>query len=111
MNGLQLARQFYFDCVQQVIAERLPELNDRYAAGLIGYGSDVLGNDDELSTDHEWGPRLHIFIDKDLHRKHASRMDKVFNEFLPASFEGFPTIRISVKSAPRFGVIPAPVGA
>ena len=91
MNGLQLARQFYFDCVQQIIAERLPELNDRYAAGLIGYGSDVLANDDELSRDHEWGPRLHIFIDKDLHRKHADKIDKTFSEFLPPSFGGFPT--------------------
>lgn len=91
MNGLQLAREFYFDCVQQIITDRLPELNDRYAAGLIGYGSDVFGNDDELSRDHEWGPRLHIFIDKDLHRKYAGKIDKVFSEFLPASFEGFPT--------------------
>ena len=91
MTGLQLARQFYFECVQQIIADRLPELKDRYSAGLIGYGSDVLANDDELSKDHEWGPRLHIFIDKDLHRKYAGKINKVFNEFLPASFEGFPT--------------------
>jgi hypothetical protein len=54
MNGLQLARQFYFDCVQQIITERLPELNDRCAAGLLGYGSDVPANDDELLRDHEW---------------------------------------------------------
>jgi hypothetical protein len=91
MNGIQLGRKFYFDCVKQIITEHIPELNDRYAAGLVGYGSDILGNDDELSRDHEWGPRLHVFIDKDLHKKYAGKIDKVFNEFLPASFEGFPT--------------------
>ncbi|UCE06346.1 MAG: hypothetical protein JSW07_22690 [bacterium] len=62
MNGLQLARQFYFDCGQQIIAEHLPELNDRYAAGLIGYVSDVLANDDELSRDHEWGDQGYTFL-------------------------------------------------
>ncbi|MGD8782672.1 MAG: DUF4037 domain-containing protein [Ignavibacteria bacterium] len=91
MNGLQLARQLYFECIQQIIAERLPELKDRYSAGLIGYGSDVLANDDELSREHEWGPRLHIFINKDLHRKYAAKMNNAFNEFLPTSFKGFPT--------------------
>jgi hypothetical protein len=91
MNGLLLAKRFYFNCVKQIISEHLPELNDKHAAGLIGFGSDVLGNDDQLSRDHEWGPRLHIFIHKDMHRKYASRIDKVLDEFLPASFEGFPT--------------------
>ncbi|MEV6412645.1 DUF4037 domain-containing protein [Kribbella sp. NPDC051718] len=34
-----------------------------YAAGLLGWGSDVLGYDTERSMDHGWGPRLHIFVD------------------------------------------------
>lgn len=58
MKGLELARCFYFECVQPIIAGRLAPLDGAYAAGLIGYGSDVLGHDDELSRDHEWGPRL-----------------------------------------------------
>lgn len=91
MNGLQLARQFYFDCVKNIITERFPELNNRYAVGLVGYGSDVLANDDELSRDHEWGPRLHIFVDKDLHRKYAKKIDQTLTQFLPVYFEGFPT--------------------
>ena len=34
-----------------------------HAGGLMGWGSDVLGFDDERSTDHGWGPRLEIFVD------------------------------------------------
>jgi hypothetical protein len=91
MKGLQLAKHFYFDCVKQLITDHLPELKEKYAAGLIGYGSDVLGNDDEMSRDHEWGPRLLLFLDKELHSKYADKADKIFNEFLPPSFEGFST--------------------
>jgi len=33
----------------------------RYAAGVIGYGSEVIGFNDEMSTDHMWGPRFLLF--------------------------------------------------
>ena len=91
MNGLQLAKHFYFDCVRQIIAAQLPELAGAYAAGLIGYGSDVLGNDDELSRDHEWGPRLVLFLREIDHRRFAEKLDKILGEALPLTFQGFPT--------------------
>lgn len=33
-----------------------------HAAALLGEGSEVLGFDDSRSTDHAWGPRLHVFV-------------------------------------------------
>ena len=35
----------------------------RYAAALLGPGSEVLGFDTARSTDHDWGPRLQVFLD------------------------------------------------
>ena len=91
MNGLLLAKNFYFDCVRPVIAAELPALTDAHAAGLVGYGSDVMGNDDELSRDHEWGPRLVLFLSESDYPHLANKLDRVLNESMPLTFDGFPT--------------------
>jgi len=57
-----------------------------YAAGLLGWGSDVLGYDTERSTDHGWGPRLCVFVDDaDL----AATRDRI-EDGLPDEFRGLP---------------------
>ena len=33
-----------------------------HSAALLGWGSDVLGFDTTVSTDHGWGPRMHVFV-------------------------------------------------
>ncbi|MGF1504849.1 MAG: DUF4037 domain-containing protein [Anaerolineae bacterium] len=54
--GLELNRRFYTD----VVAPLLDGVE--HAAARIGEGSDVLGFDDETSTDHAWGVRLIVFV-------------------------------------------------
>lgn len=53
--GQELAAGFYRDVVSALV--RVP-----HAAALVGEGSEVLGFDDDRSTDHAWGPRLHVFV-------------------------------------------------
>lgn len=57
-----------------------------YAAGLLGWGSDVLGYDTARSTDHGWGPRLCVFVDEDRVAEIRQRVD----EALPDEFGGYP---------------------
>jgi hypothetical protein len=52
---------FYSDVVQPLLASAMPRL--RYAAARLGSGSDVLGLDDLMSRDHDWGCRLTILVD------------------------------------------------
>ncbi len=90
MKGLELSRAFFAEAIRPILAEQVPEIGQSYAAALLGWGSDVLGNDDELSRDHEWGPRCLLFLPESLIRHKA----KVFSELdqrLPAEFKGHAT--------------------
>ncbi len=54
--GAELCRGFHDDVLAPLLAAT------PHAAGLLGAGSDVLGHDDERSTDHDWGPRATVLV-------------------------------------------------
>jgi hypothetical protein len=90
--GLELNRLFFAEVVGPLIAAQFPDL--AYSAALIGYGSDVLGYDTLLSTDHEWGPRLWLFLDgedePEFYRV-GDALDQTLKQNLPATFRGYST--------------------
>lgn len=86
INGMELCRRFFDQAAAPILRNNFPELV--YTAGLIGYGSDVLGYDDEISTDHMWGPRFYLFLsegDIGLSRQIMS----IFSKQLPPEFLGY----------------------
>jgi hypothetical protein len=87
--GIDLNRAFYAEVVRSLLAARFPDL--AYSAALIGYGSDVLGYDTERSTDHEWGPRLLLFLRDEDFASFAPRIDAALRERLPPAFRGHST--------------------
>lgn len=85
-KGMDLCECFFNDVVKQIIDKHFPKM--RYSAGLIGYGSDVLGYDDEISTDHMWGPRFYLFLEnKDIVKK--SEILTVFSNEFPYEYNGY----------------------
>jgi Domain of unknown function (DUF4037) len=86
VQGLELSRRFYFEAVRPILDRRLPRLD--HAAALIGWGSEVLGFDDETSRDHQWGPRLQLFV-REPESRHAIAMSLAAE--LPTDIAGFPT--------------------
>ena len=86
--GLDLAGEFYASVVQPRLAELFPGL--RYSAALLGPGSEVLGFDSARSTDHDWGPRLQIFLAAHLAGGWADRIAAALGERLPGTFAGYP---------------------
>jgi Domain of unknown function (DUF4037) len=87
LSGRELARQFHADVVQPLLAESMPRL--RYAAGRLGSGSDVLGLDDEMSRDHDWGCRLTLLVDGP-DRDAVPQISGLLERELPESYRGFP---------------------
>jgi hypothetical protein len=61
----------------------------RYAAGRLGSGSEVLGLDDAISRDHDWGCRLTLLVDgSDRHA--VPRIRELLERELPESYQGYP---------------------
>ena len=61
LSGIEFGAAFHRDAVGPLLSQELPGL--RYAAARLGSGSDVLGLDDVMSRDHDWGGRLTLLVD------------------------------------------------
>ncbi len=57
INGFELSEKSHLQTVESTILDTIPELNGKLPSGLIGYGSDVIGNYDEFSKGFEWRAR------------------------------------------------------
>jgi hypothetical protein len=86
LKGLELSRRFYFEAVRPILEHNFSRLE--HAAALIGTGSEVLGYDDETSRDHQWGPRVQLFVQPDAPR---ADVERVLAAELPTEFAGYPT--------------------
>lgn len=86
MNGMALCGAFFEECVCPILAKNFPTL--AYSAGLVGFGSDVLGYDDEVSRDHLWGPRLYIFP-REYSDALKVALGTALKRELPRTFRGF----------------------
>jgi hypothetical protein len=91
MKSLELNRAYYRDCVSKIISEQCPDIAEKHAAALIGYGSEVLGNDDEFSKRYGWGPRLLLFLTQKDHRQWGYRLLEILQKNVPLTFLGHPT--------------------
>jgi hypothetical protein len=87
--GLDLSRSFYQEIIEPVLQEEFPGLD--CAVGLLGPGSEVLGFDDPMSTDHHWGPRGMIFLGEEDYQKINQKIRDIFSRTLPYTFRGYST--------------------
>lgn len=85
LDGRALARRYYSEVVGPLLLTRWPRLP--HAAGRLGSGSEVLGLDDEVSRDHDWGLRLTLLVGADM----RDNVEKMLRDDLPATFDGLPT--------------------
>ncbi len=89
IQGLKLSQIFFEDALKPLLEKYYPLL--QYDASLIGPGSEVLGFDDHISSDHHWGPRLQLFLSEtDYHSLHQ-KIDLLLRQKLPYSIQGYST--------------------
>ena len=89
IQGLELSRRFYKEAVKPILDNGFPSLN--YTAALVGHGSEVLGLDTERSMDHNWGPRLQLFLTEQDHARFHAKIKASLGQELPFYFLRYPT--------------------
>ena len=89
VKGLDLCESFFNEIAKPILSTNFPSL--RYAAGVIGYGSEVIGLDDEMSTDHMWGPRFQLFLPEESFDLWKGQITAAFAVGFPYEYKGFST--------------------
>jgi hypothetical protein len=107
--GAELGRRFYAEAVRPLLDDAFPGLP--HAAAHVGSGSDVLGYDTAMSTDHEWGPAVTLFL-PEAETGRAGAIILLLAERLPAVFLGHPTGYTAIPDDPAHVTMAAggPVG-
>ena len=90
MNEIvRVSQSFFTEVVRPILEDEFPDVTNRSAFGLFGYGSECYGTDDEVSRDHHFGLRIDVLMPDALHREMADRVIEVVGARLPSSFQGY----------------------
>jgi hypothetical protein len=90
MPGLALSRIFYDEAVRPILDRHFAGMV--HSAGRLYAGSDVLGFDTPRSMDHDWGPKVTLFLaEVEYTPERAERIRQILGEELPLTVRGFPT--------------------
>lgn len=83
MPGLEICEIFFVYSVKPILDRFYPKL--QYTASLVGEGSEVLGFDSAISCDHDWGPRVKIFLTEEEQAKLSVEISQKLREELPVT--------------------------
>ncbi|MBN1642218.1 MAG: DUF4037 domain-containing protein [Anaerolineae bacterium] len=89
MHGIELSELLYWEGVRPVLDARFPGLP--HAAARLDYGSDVLGYDTPQSMDHDWGPKLTLYLADADHDRLGDAIDEALSSALPREVRGYST--------------------
>ncbi len=89
VKGLDLSELFFHQAVKPILMARYPSLD--YSAARLDYGSDVLGFDTPQSRDHEWGPRLTLFLSETDYPTYHDQINQLLRHELPPEIQNYPT--------------------
>ncbi len=88
MKGLQIAEAFWNEWGQPYMQREFPQVSERVAVGRI-LGSDVLGGDDEISRDHNWGPQFYLWLSEDDYKTYGMALSEALNAAAPNPWKGY----------------------
>lgn len=103
LSGMELSRRYYETVGKPMIHQKFPEYEQRIAVGLVGYGSECYGFDDDLSKDHDFGPGFCMWLTKEDYAEIGTALQQAY-EALPKTFLGVPARKTTAYGTGRVGV-------
>jgi len=88
VKGLEVARRFFDEWGLVYLRSEFPRISERVAAFVYG-GSQSLGNDDELSCDHGWGPGFTLVLTGQDMRRYGPKLRKAIESDAPTEWLGY----------------------
>ena len=107
MKGLELSRRYYEEICRPAVEKSLKEHLNKMAFGLVGDGSECYGFDDEISQDHDFGPRVMIWLTPDDFTVFGADLQDLLSK-LPRQFLGYDGVNTSRYGDGREGVFTIP---
>lgn len=104
MQLLELSRRYYEEVGRSAIEKAFPDDFPLFSIGLAGEGSECFGFDDEISSDHDYGPSFCIWLDAEHYASIGSALQAVYDA-LPVSFMGYPARVVTPQGGGRVGVL------
>lgn len=103
MKGLELAEKYYEAVGKEMLLTKYPEYFERMAIGLVGQGSECFGFDDEISTDHDFGPAFCLWLNQQDFQTIGFKLMMDYDK-LPKEFMGVPARIVTTNGGGRVGV-------
>ena len=103
MKYLDVSKLYFEKYGRPTIESEFPELVGKYAAGLVGRGSECFGYDDVTSLDHDIEPGFCIWLPDDVYEISGRALQDAYDSF-PKEFMGISLIRSSYQKEKRKGV-------
>jgi hypothetical protein len=107
MKGLELSRKYYEELCRPELIKSFEDRIDKIAFGLVGDGSECYGFDDELSQDHDFGPRVLLWLTQEDYAAFGAALQEAVSK-LPKSFMGYEGVNTSMYGEGRDGVFTIP---
>lgn len=107
MNGLELSRRYYEEICRPAIEGSFAKFMGKMAFGLAGDGSECYGFDDEISRDHDFGPRIMVWLTPEDFDEFGEKL-RNFILNLPRNFLGYNGVNTSRYGEGREGVFTIP---
>lgn len=86
---LAASRSFFHEILLPLLRRDFPYETSQTAFGVFGYGSEVMGMDDEYSSDHHWGIRINAVMPDAVFYSSGAGIGQAVAAHLPEEYHGY----------------------